>query len=196
MRNAETSSPGGRGRGSPTISQVDDQTGLPDGLDQVAEAGQAGRRLPLGLVVVGPEDADQPAEFGQRRPPGGLDLDECVPGRGPFLPEREPLGAGLQHHQAQGVADDVVQLAGDPRPLAGHRQAGVLRALPLQLVREHGEFRGLPSPAAHEAARQPRGDGQRAHHDEVLRLVDEDAAERHHEAPARRARSSACAATE
>ena len=37
--------------------------------------------------------------------------------------EPMPDGPDLEHHHADGVGDDVVQLARDPGPLLGHRDA-------------------------------------------------------------------------
>ena len=44
-----------------------------------------------------------------------------------------PDGADLQHHHADGVGDDVVELARDPRALLGDGDAGRRLALPLGL---------------------------------------------------------------
>ena len=57
-----------------------------------------------------------------------------------------PDGADLEHHHADGVGDDVVELAGDPRALLRHRDACcrftlalcLRRTLLRRLVDEHG----------------------------------------------------------
>ena len=53
-----------------------------------------------------------------------------------------PDGADLEHHHADGVGDDVVELPRDARALLGHGDPG--RGVPLPL--------GLPTPARSAAS--------------------------------------------
>ncbi len=72
--------------------------------------------------------------------------------------ELVPDGAHLEHHHADGVGDDVVELAGDPRALLGHRDPGRSLALALGPDRAHlgclgllGALRAARSPATQAA---------------------------------------------
>ena len=57
--------------------------------------------------------AEQPAHLGERRAPGLLDAPQRLGVLGRRVGQPVPDRAGLQHHHADGVGDDVVQLAGD-----------------------------------------------------------------------------------
>ena len=67
-------------------------------------------------------------------------------------------GAGLYHHEADAVGDDVVELAGDPGPLIAHR--GNREHLPLffQLAGTGLELGGQAAARAHHQAPQPGSD--------------------------------------
>ena len=66
-----------------------------------------------------------------------------------------PDGADLEHHHADGVGDDVVELARDPRPLLGHRDARRCLPLPLGLGRALLGRLGLLGTLAQGVAREP-----------------------------------------
>ena len=66
-----------------------------------------------------------------------------------------PDGADLQHHHADGVGDDVVQLARDPRALLGDRDPRRGLALPLGLARALLRRLGLLGALAQGEAREP-----------------------------------------
>ena len=66
-----------------------------------------------------------------------------------------PHGAGLQHHHADRVGDDVVQLAGDPGPLLGDGEPRGDLALALGLLRALLRARGLLGPLAVGEAAEP-----------------------------------------
>ena len=66
-----------------------------------------------------------------------------------------PDGADLEHHHADGVGDDVVELARDPRALLGHRDARRRLPLPLGLRRAHLRRFGLLGSLAQGEARDP-----------------------------------------
>ena len=78
----------------------------------------------------------------------------------PVLRERSrelvPDGADLEHHHADGVGDDVVQLARDPRALLGDGDAGRRLALALGLGRALLRRLGLLGPLAQREARRAR----------------------------------------
>ena len=66
-----------------------------------------------------------------------------------------PHGADLEHHHADGVGDDVVQLAGDARALLGDGDAGGGGALPLGLGRPRLRRFGLLRSLAHRKSGEP-----------------------------------------
>ena len=74
---------------------------------------------------------------------------------GELVRELVPHGADLEHHHADGVGDDVVQLARDPRPLLGDGDAGGRVPLPLGLGRAPLGRLGLLGPLAQREAREP-----------------------------------------
>ena len=66
-----------------------------------------------------------------------------------------PDGADLKHHHADGVGDDVVELARDPRALLGDRDARRRLALALGLRGAHLGRLGLLGPLAQREAGEP-----------------------------------------
>ena len=82
-----------------------------------------------------------------------------------------PDGADLEHHHADGVGDDVVELAGDPRALLGHRDARRRLALPLGLGRALFRRLGLLGPLAQGEAGEPGDREQERDEDELARRV-------------------------
>jgi hypothetical protein len=117
------------GRQRPRLTlhrHLDRQAGLAGRHGQGLEVGQArlGGEGGVGrLAVVVAQQPQQPAQLDQGLAAGRLDLAE----RGRRLAGAGGHGAagrpGLHHHHAHRVGDDVVQLAGDPAPLGGHRPA-------------------------------------------------------------------------
>ena len=107
----------GSRRQFPWSARTDDlgrEAGGPHRLDQRAELGESwlrcGRRP---LAVVG-EHADQPSHLGEPRAARLLHLADRRLRRQRIAVDDGPRGAGLHHHDADRVGDDVVQLAGDP----------------------------------------------------------------------------------
>ena len=101
--------------------------------------------------VLGAEHLQQPAQFGDRLLAGALHRPHRAGGELRVL-DGHPAGAGrLQHHHGDGVGDDVVQFAGDPKPLRIHGRGRQGRAGCLQ----------FPGPRASGRARAPppRGPG-------------------------------------
>ena len=103
-----------------------------------------------------------------------------------------PDGADLQHHHADGVGDDVVQLAGDPRALLGDRDPRRRLALPLGLGGAQLRRLGLLGPLAQGEAGEPGDREQDRDEDELAGrvvgvVVDDDrrAAERRSPGPSR-----------
>ena len=76
---------------------------------------------------------------------------------GQLVPDR----ADLQHHHADGVGDDVVQLARDPRALLGDRDARGRLPLPLGVRGALLGRLGLLGPLAQGEAGEPADREQR-----------------------------------
>ena len=138
---------------------------------------EARLRRERGLLVVGAQHVEQPPHLGERLAPGALDAAQDITRALLLGSEVQAFGAGLDDDRRHGVRDDVVQLACDPRPLLGGRDAGLLDALALERLGERGHplgvaRAGLPQPPGRPGARAHRGE-----HDRVARLVDEDRAD-------------------
>ena len=99
------------------------QPGASDVVHQRVEGVEARLGAELDVVAVAAHRAEQAAHLGERCAAGLLDAPERVPVLGQRVGELVPDGADLEHHHAHGVGDDVVELAGDPRALLGHRDA-------------------------------------------------------------------------
>ena len=114
--------------------ELDGQARLPrlrDEAVQVLEAGLWGKgRRFLGA----PQDADEPAHLGERLAAGLLDDLERLTFLFLIGLEAAADGACLDGHHAHAVADDVVQLARDPRALLGNRGDGLGFPLALELI--------------------------------------------------------------
>ena len=103
--------------------QLDGQPGAADLLDQRVEAVKAGLRRELDAIAVTAHHTEQTAHLRQCAAPGLLDTPEGIAILGHRVGELVPDSADLQHHHADGVRDDVVQLARDPHPLLSHGDA-------------------------------------------------------------------------
>jgi hypothetical protein len=95
----------------------------------------------LEVVAVATHRPEQAAHLGERPAAGLLDAPEGLPVLLQRVRELVPDGPDLEDHHADGVSDDVVQLARDPRSLLGHRYACGRLALALGLGRAYlGRF--------------------------------------------------------
>ena len=119
---------------------VDDDPGPDAGRRRLGCQGrdlvEAGRRCQVGeALVVASEHGQHPAHLGEGVPAAGLDGAESL-GRDVRL-RAQPVepDARLNGDEADGVRDDVVQLASDPQPLGVDRVLGQGEALALQLSR-------------------------------------------------------------
>jgi hypothetical protein len=136
----------GQGRATAVDLETHRQARRADALGQRGQLTQARLRGELGLLVGLAQDDEQAPHLAQRLPPALLDFLQ-----GPR--QRLPRGlgpGGLQDHHAEMMRDDVVQFAGDPGSLGGHRPLGL--ALQRRVVA--GQRRCLPA-GADEQAGQP-----------------------------------------
>ena len=114
--------------------QPDGQAGAADLVQQRVEAVEAGLGHELDLVALAAHGAEETPHLGERRAPGPLDALERLAVLGERIGELVPDGADLEHHHADRVGDDVVELARDARALLGHRDACGRLALALGLA--------------------------------------------------------------
>ena len=126
---------GGSGTGSPSTRQAHGQAGAAELVEQRVEAVEAGLRREVEVVAVAAHRAEQPPHVGERGAAGLLDAAERLAVLGLRRGQVVADGADLEHDHADRVGDDVVQLAGDPRALLGHRDAGRRLALALGVAR-------------------------------------------------------------
>ena len=82
-----------------------------------------------------------------------------------------PDRADLEHHHADRVGDDVVELARDPRALLGDGDAGRRLALALGVRRAFLGRLGLLGPLAQGEAGEPADREQERDEDELARRV-------------------------
>ena len=119
----------------PVDVQLDGQPGAADLVQQRVEAVEAGLRPELHFVPVVSHRGQEASHLGERRAAGALDAPERFAVLVERVGELVPDGADLEHHHADGVRDDVVELACDPRALLRDRDAGRCLALALGLDR-------------------------------------------------------------
>lgn len=119
---------------------------------QVAEA-RLGRDREL--VVVAPQDAEQPAHLVERLAAFVFHGQQRVPDR--FLPVVEHLAGrpSLEHHHAHVVRHHVVELARDPPPLRGNRLTRLRLSLVLEQRRPLLELLRTAPPAPQSPAQRP-----------------------------------------
>src|SRR5262249_37082859 len=77
------------------------------------------------------QHADQSAHLGERLPARLLDDQQRVAFALLVGPEQSPYAGSLDGHDADAMADDVMQLARDPRPLLRDRGTRTVLALAL-----------------------------------------------------------------
>ena len=132
IRNAASARPAGGRPGRPPRAarrRARRAAARPPGRRRAAPS--ASRRLGLGAVRA--QDPEQPPHLADRVAPGPLDREQRLALALLLRRQQPPHGARLQAHHADAVADHVVQLACDPRPLGLHRRLRPLVALALEL---------------------------------------------------------------
>ena len=178
--------------GSPSICSRTGSPARPTSSDQRVEAIEArlGRELDaVALVAHRPEEAPH---LRKRRAAGLFDALQRIPILVERLGQLVADGADLEHHHADRVGDDVVELARDAGTLLGHRDAGGRLAFALGLERTLFRRFGLLGPLAQREAGQPADPEQDGSEDELGRrvpgvVVDDECgtAERDHQADSR-----------
>ena len=107
---------------------------------------------------------EQPARLDQRLAPGLLDRGQRLARRRLLGAQGVALGAGLDHHDADVVGHEVVQLARDAGALLGHRLVGAQLVLALEQLGARGERVGAQlapaDGAADEHHREDRSPGE------------------------------------
>ena len=167
MRYAERSTPRGSGKGSPSTWSSHGQSGPADLVEQRVEPIEARLGDELGLVAFAAHGREQAPHLGKCGPARLLDSSERLAVLRQRIGELVPDGAHLEHHHADGVGDDVVELAGDPRTLLGHGDACRRLALALGLDRAGLGRLGLALPFAESEAGEP-GDAEQERDEDEL----------------------------
>lgn len=151
--------------------QLDGQAGPADLVQQGAEGVEAGLGHQVDAVLVAVHGGQQAAHLGQRGAPGLLDAGERIAVLGERVGELVPDRTDLEHHHADGVGDDVVELTRDPRPFLGHRDSRGRVPLPLGLGRAHLRHLNLLGPFPHGETREPADPEQERDEDELADRV-------------------------
>ena len=112
----------------------------------------------LDAVPVAAHGGQETAHLGERSAAGPLDAPERSRSSGERFRELVPDGSDLEHHDAHGVGDDVVELARDPRALLRHGNACGRLALALGPRRALLSGLGPLGPLAEGVARNPGDD--------------------------------------
>ena len=113
------------------------------------------------VLAVAAHRAEQAAHLGERRAAGPLDAPQRLLVLAERVGQLVADGADLEHHHADGVGDDVVQLARDPRALLGDRDARRGLALALGVRRALLRRLGLRGALAQREAGEPGDREQR-----------------------------------
>ena len=143
----------------------------PELLDQRVEAVEARMRGALGVLTVASHRAEQAAHLAQCRAAGLLDAPERLAVPLELVREVVPDGADLKHHHADGVRDDVVELARDARALLGDCDTRRGLALPLRLRRTQLRCVGALGSLAQDEAGEPADPEQHGREDDLARRV-------------------------
>jgi hypothetical protein len=123
------------------------------GRDQLVEPREPRLRLSRALRLARAHHPEQQPQLSERLAAGRLDRLERFALPGLLVAEAAADAARLQHHDADAVRDDVVQLARDPRALERHRRARRRVAIhlePLGVGLQSGRVPGAPAQCAPE----------------------------------------------
>src|SRR5437763_3147952 len=148
-------------------AQLDRKPSVACMLDELVEVLEA-RLRGEGRRLFGPaKDADHPPHLRERLAAGLLDDQQGLTLLLLVRPEQPPRRRGLHGHHADAVADDVMQLAGDPRALVRHRQASPFLPLALGAGRPLSGHIRLVELAAEREPDRPGNREDEAREDEV-----------------------------
>ncbi len=133
------------------LREVDVGTGGTQLVDERGDVGRAVNRGEGSRVIV--QQAEHVVEVGQRAAAGVLDVAERVDGSGVVTGEAGSSGA--QHHDIDGVADGVVEFAGDAHALVGDRTLGDPVLFVAQVQRLHRQPARTDLVLAHDQCHHP-----------------------------------------
>ena len=100
------------------------KAGAADLFQERVEAAETRLGCQFEVFAVAAHRPEEAAHLGERCAAGLLDASERIRVLGECFGELVPDGADLEHHHADSVGDDVVELARDPRALLGDGDAG------------------------------------------------------------------------
>src|SRR5437588_1521155 len=148
-------------------AELDGKPGLARARDELVDVVEARLRRERRRLLGPPENADEAAHLRERLAPGLLHDEQ-----GLALPlllgkEEAPRSGGLHGHDADAVADHVVELARDPRALLGDRHARVLLACAFEPIGSLRRLGDLLAPRRQEVPGGPHGGEQDERPDEV-----------------------------
>ena len=147
--------------------ELDRKPGAAYVLQQRVEPVHARMGCELEAVAVATHRPEEAAHLGKRPATGPLDALEGIPVLREHLRELVPDRPDLEHHDAHGVSDDVVELPRDPCPLLRDRDARGRLALALGLSRAYFGCFGLLGPLAQGVARDPSDHEPEGNEDEL-----------------------------
>jgi hypothetical protein len=103
--------------------ELDGKARARDFLEERVETVEAWLWHERDLVTVVAHRPEETTHLGERSATGPLDASQSLAVVGELFGELVPDSPDLEHHHADRVRHDVVELARDPRPLLGHGEA-------------------------------------------------------------------------
>src|SRR5206468_12829979 len=124
-------------------AQLDRQARFPRLLDKTVQVIEARLRGESGRLFGPSQHTHHAAHLGERLAPGPLDDEQCLALAVLIGPQEPSHPGGLDRHHADTVADDIVKLARDSRPLLGNGCACTLLTFALRPGRPLPRLVGL-----------------------------------------------------
>ena len=171
MRYAERSRPGGSAHGLPGICSRTSSPAARTSSTSASRSASPGCGASSSWSSSSAHRVEQAAHLRERGAARLLDVPERLAVLGRRLGHPVADGAHLEHHHADGVRDDVVQLPGDPAAFLGHRDPGRRLAVPLGPDRALLGGLGLLGPLVQREADQPADREQHRGEDQVAGRV-------------------------
>jgi hypothetical protein len=148
-------------------AKLDGKTGVSCLLDQLVDVLDARLRRERRRLVETPEHSDHSAHLCERFPTCLLDHLECLALANELRLEQHPHTRRLHRHHTDSVADDVVQLPGDPGALLGDGEASAVFPLTLGSLGALSRLSRLRQLAAEREPDRPDDADDDAHEHEV-----------------------------